>query len=63
MATTTQNTQEIETITADELRRILFHIDNQEMTVKELRRKLYDCAGGDSEVRIGFNMFKVMGVE
>jgi len=63
MATTTQNTQEIETITADELRRILFHIDNQEMTVKELRRKLYDCASGDSEVRIGFNMFKVMGVE
>lgn len=63
MATTTQNTQEIETITADELRQILYHIDNQEMTVKELRRLLFGVKNSDREVTINFSMFKVMGVE
>ena len=63
MATTNQTTQEIETITADELRNILFHIDNEEKTVKELRRLLFQSPWSGAEVTVGFGMFERMGIQ
>jgi hypothetical protein len=63
MSTINPHTQEIATITADELRQILFHISDQEMTVKELRRLLFDCPKSGAEIAVGHGMFAKMGVE
>lgn len=47
----------METIKADELRQILFYLDDQGMTVKELRAALFTLAEG-TELRVGFGMFR-----
>ena len=52
--------QELETITARQLREILFHVDDQDLTVKELRKLLFDAPEQDKPVSIGFSMFVKM---
>ena len=59
----------IDTITPRQLRKILFHIDNEDMTVKELRARLFvkptDCDGvvsQDTPVDVGFSMSYELGL-
>jgi len=37
-------------ITIRELRQLLTELDNQEMTVRQLRKALFDCAEQDAEL-------------
>ena len=46
----------LETISARELREILFHISDDKMTVKELRAKLFDVQDQDKQIAIDFSM-------
>jgi len=45
-------------VTARELRLILFCIENQQMTVEELRHLLFDVPDQDSDLIVNFGMFK-----
>lgn len=47
----------MDTIKADELRKILFFLDNQDMTVREVREMLFNLTEG-TDLRVGFEMFK-----
>lgn len=53
---TTLRTGKLETISARELRQILFYITDQEMTVEQLRAKLFDVENQDDQKAIGFSM-------
>ncbi len=53
---TTLRTGELETISARELRQILFYITDQEMTVEQLRTKLFAVENQDDQKAIGFSM-------
>ena len=53
---TTLRTGNLETISARELRQILFYITDQEMTVEQLRAKLFDVENQDDQKAIGFSM-------
>ena len=48
--------EELKTISAKELREILFHITDDKMTVKELRAKLFEVQNQDERVEINFAM-------
>ena len=50
-------------ITVRELRRILFHIDNQDMTIRALREKLYQVEDQDAILIDSFSMWYKLGVE
>lgn len=54
---------QVKTITAAELRMILFDVRDQEMTVGDLRRKLHDARDQDAEVAITRGMFAALGVQ
>jgi hypothetical protein len=56
MTNETVTREELETISARELRKILFLITNEEMTVKELRYRLYLVEPQDEQVEVGFGM-------
>ncbi len=53
---TTLRTGNLETISARELRQILFYITDQEMTVEQLRAKLFAVENQDDQKAIGFSM-------
>ena len=57
---TKQATKELETITARQLRAILFNLANQEMTVSELRAMLFKVTDQDKEYSIDMGMFHKM---
>ena len=46
----------IDTITPRQLRKILFHLGNEDMTVKELRAQLFDIPKQDIPVEVSFSM-------
>ena len=46
------------TILEEELREILFNLDNQKMTVEQLRSMLFNVSDQDAEIDINFSMFK-----
>jgi hypothetical protein len=48
--------EKLETISARELRRILFLITDEEMTIRELRYRLYLVGQQDEQVEVGFGM-------
>ena len=52
----TETRRELDTISARELREILFHINDDKMSVKELRAKLFDVQNQDEQVSIDFAM-------
>ena len=54
----------IDTITPRQLRKILFYIDNEDMTVKELRARLFEIPGiiQDEPVSVGFSMSYELGL-
>ena len=52
----------IETITPRQLRKILFHIDNEDMTVKELRKRLFDIDNQDAPVNVDFALSANLGL-
>lgn len=54
------NTNELETITARQLRQILYFVQNGNQTVEELRRELFKVAEQDKPVAIGFGMIARM---
>ena len=58
----TKRTTELETISARELRQILFHLEDG-MTVKELRAKLFDCIEQDEQHVIGFSLATALNVK
>lgn len=45
-------------MTTRELREVLFHLDNQDMTVSELRAMLFLVNDQDKELAPGFAMWK-----
>ena len=45
-------------MTTRELRQALFHLNDQKMTVEQLRSMLFGIADQDAELEIGFGMFK-----
>ncbi len=53
---TTLRTDKLETISARELRQILFYITDQEMTIEQLRAKLFAVENQDDQKAIGFSM-------
>jgi len=53
----------LDEITPRQLRKILFHIDDEKMTVKELRAKLYDVREQDELVAVDFSMSYKLGVQ
>ena len=55
-------TQELEAITARQLRKILFYID-ETMTSGELRKRLFDVRQQDKEVNIYWGMLDAMAHE
>ena len=55
--------RELETISARELREILFHITDDSMTAKELRAKLYEVREQDEQVIVGFAMEAKLGLK
>lgn len=63
MAQVDSTTQELKTITADQLRQILFFVVDQEMTIEEFRRRLFNSPVSSSEVRISFDMFEKMQID
>ena len=50
-------------ITPRQLREILFYLQNQEMTVRELRQELFEVVEQDEPMEVGHAMFVKMGVE
>jgi hypothetical protein len=54
----------IDTITPRQLRKILFHIDNEDMTVKELRARLFEIPNiiQDEPVSVDFSMSYELGL-
>ncbi len=54
------NTNELETITARQLRQILYFVQDGSKTVEELRRDLFKVQQQDTPVSIGFGMFERM---
>lgn len=51
-------------MTTRELRQALYHLENQNMTVKELREKLfYAPIDQDAELEIGFGMWRELEAE
>lgn len=50
------------TISAAELREVLFYLENQEMTVRELRAKLFETQEQDKQVEVNFALFAKLGV-
>jgi hydroxypyruvate isomerase len=59
----TKQAKELETITARQLRSILFNVENQDMTVSELRAMLYNVTEQDKEYNIDMAMFHRMALE
>ena len=55
-------TKEMEAITARQLRKILFYID-ETMTIGELRKRLFDVRQQDKEVNIYWGMLDAMAHE
>ena len=55
-------TKEMETITARQLRKILFYTD-ETMTIGELRKRLFDVRQQDKEVNINWGMLDAMAHE
>ena len=55
-------TKERETITARQLRKILFYTD-ETMTIGELRKRLFDVRQQDKEVNIYWGMLDAMAYE
>lgn len=53
-------TNELDTITARQLRRILFFVQDGSKTVEELRHELFHVDQQDTPVEIGFGMFERM---
>ena len=53
---------DVQTISARQLREILFYLDNQEMTVKELRNKLFDVEQQDKQVDVNFSMYDKLSI-
>lgn len=51
------------TITARQMREMLFNLDNQQMTVEELRKRLFEVQEQDKPVNVDFSMWRKMGVE
>lgn len=51
-----------DTISAADLRAILFYIDNQQLTVKELRDTLFQVQDQDKELPIDFALWAKLGV-
>ena len=54
------NPNELETITARQLRQILFFVMNGNQTIEELRRTLFKVAEQDKPVTIGFGLIERM---
>mgnify|MGYP003382446201 CR=1 FL=1 len=54
--------KEMETITARQLRKILFYTD-ETMTIGELRKRLFDVRQQDKEVNIYWGMLDAMAHE
>jgi len=54
--------KELETITARQLRKILFYMDEEE-TIGELRKRLYEVRDQDREVGIYWGMLEAMARE
>ena len=52
----TETRRELDTISARELREILFNLSDDQMTVRELRAKLFEVQEQDKQVSIGFMM-------
>ena len=46
------------TISARELREILFYVENQKMTVEELRHKLFDVKDQDKQENVDMGLFR-----
>ena len=59
----TKQAKELETITARQLRSILFNVADQDMTVSELRAMLYKVTEQDKEYAINMGMFHRMALE
>jgi len=55
-------TKEMEAITARQLQKILFYID-ETMTIGELRKRLFDVRQQDKEVNIYWGMLDAMAHE
>ena len=60
---TKQAAKELETITARQLRQILFNVVNQDMTVEELRAWLFKVTDQDKEYNVDMAMFHRMEAE
>ena len=52
----------IETISARQLRSLLFHLDNQDMTIRELRMKLFRIEDQDKQVPATFGFDRNLGI-
>lgn len=51
-----------QTISAKDLRAILFHIDNQQLTIEQLRSILFNVKDYEKPVAVGFDMWRKMGI-
>jgi len=56
-------TPKTDTITPRELRRILYQLDDQSMTVEQLRKALFDVDNQDEPLSIDIQMFRKWGIE
>jgi len=54
------NTNELDTITAAQLRRILFFVQDGSKTIEELQHELFNVDMQNTPVEIGFGMFERM---
>ena len=54
---------QIETITPRQLRKILFYLDDEKMTVKELRKRLFNNDNQDAPVCVDFALSSNLGLD
>ena len=55
--------KDAQTISVRQLREILFYLDNQNMTVNDLRNKLFDVKHRDKQVEVNFAMYAKFDVK
>jgi hypothetical protein len=53
---------DVQTISARQLREILFYLDNQDMTVRELRKQLFSVELQDKQVEVNFSMYDKLSI-